>query len=266
MRPMHRTTRGSGADRARRPSLSRGRVELAAVMLGGVMLAGCAAPSAGSGAAPQQIFANPTVAELAGAAAAGNTGLVHKLARDGVDLDARGDRDVTPLEWALLHRNPHGFQALLDAGADPEESAIGGDPVILMASEANDVSYLKILLAHGVDPSAVRGRSGQTPLMAACGPDTGRQFQILLAAGADPNRTDRLGENVLFAPCTYAQTLQLLNAGADPRVTNRVGYTFQTLLNITPNRVLTSQARRQRDQIYLWLREHGVPIHGKPPT
>lgn len=215
---------------------------------------------------PHKIFSNAAVADLAQAAADGDTSRIRQLTAQGVNVDTHGDNDVTPLAWAMLNKNPKGFEALLDAGADPAEPAVNGDPVILMAAMANDPAYIKILLAHHVDPSKPRGRSARTPLIAAVlNGNTDAPFKMLLAAGADPNQTDRTGDTALHVAATtgkYPQVLALLEAGANPRAMNAQHKTFQAYLHMTPEHLLTPAAKQQLEAIDAWLRAHGVPIGG----
>lgn len=232
--------------------------------IGLIALAGTACAGQGANVDAHQVFSDTRVADLATAAVAGHAAQVRAAVAAGADINAHGDKGVTPLEWAMLNRSPEAFRTLLDAGADPNEPAVGGDPVILMAAKANDPVYLKLLLAHHVDPSAARGRSDQTPLMAAIlNANTDAPFKLLLAAGADPNVANRLGDTALHIAATggtYAQVLALLEAGADPRARNRRGDTFQVLLHLTPPDRLSPAAKQQLAGIDAWLRAHGVAV------
>lgn len=245
----------------RRPHPGRAAGTMA---MGLAAIIGTACAGQGANVDAQNVFSNAKVAALATAAADGNAAGVRQAIADGANIDAHGDKDVTPLAWAMLNRSPEGFRTLLDAGADPNEPAVGGDPVILMAAKANDPVYLKMLLAHHVDPGKARGRSDQTPLMAAIlNANTDAPFKLLLAAGADPNQANRMGNTALHVAATggtYAQVLALLKVGANPRATNRHGDTFQTLLHLTPANRLSPAAKQQLADIDAWLRAHDVPV------
>lgn len=236
------------------------------LVLGLVTMTGAACAGQGAHVDPHKVFSNAGVADLAQAAADGDVERVRKLVAEGVSINAHGDKDVTPLAWAMLNKNPRGFSALLDAGAEPEEPAVNGDPVILMAAMADDPTYLKILLQHHVDASNPSGHSGRTPLIAAIlNGNTDAQFRMLLAAGADPNRADRVGNTALHIAATsgaYAQVLALLEAGANPHALNAQHKTFQVYLHMTPAHALTPQAKKQMAAIDAWLRTHGIPIEG----
>lgn len=51
----------------------------------------------------KQVFPDPRTAELAAAAASGDAGRVKALVRDGANVNARGDKNVTLLQWAMLN-------------------------------------------------------------------------------------------------------------------------------------------------------------------
>lgn len=232
--------------------------------IGLAAMVGAACAGKGADVDAHQVFSDAKVADLVAAAVAGHAAQVRAAIAAGADVNAHGDKGVTPLEWAMLNRSPEAFRALLDAGANPDEPAVGGDPVILMAAKANDPAYLKMLLAHHVDPSVARGRSDQTPLMAAIlNANTDTPFKLLLAAGANPNVTNRLGDAALHIAATggsYAQVLALLEAGANPRARNQRGDTFQSLLRLTPPERLSPAAKQQLAAIDAWLRAHAIPV------
>lgn len=59
-----------------------------------------------------------------------------------------------------------------------------------------------------------------------------------------------------------ARVLDLLEACADPNAKNAQGLTFQRYLFMTPERVLSADARRGRDAVTEWLRTHDVATEG----
>lgn len=222
------------------------------------MLATQARPSA------QQIFADPAVAALAEAVADGDTVRIRALA-PSADLGARGDKQVTLLQWALLNQRLDSLKALLDAGADPRQPGVDGDTVVHMAAAANDASYLAELLARGVDANVRNPESGAGPLRSALMGEREVQFRALLAAGADPNLADRVGNTPLHIAGQIndpERALDLLKAGADANARNAQGVTFQRYLFMTRASLLTAQARQQREAVEAWLSGHGVALEG----
>lgn len=213
----------------------------------------------------EQVFSDPQVAALATAGAAGDRARIDKLVTDGVSPDARGDKGVNLLEWALLNHSPEGMDALLDAGADPAGPGIGGDTVMHMAVKSNDTSWLTRLLAHGASPDTVHTVTGEPALSAALLNPDDAAFRRLLEHGANPNLADRLGNTPLHVAAQVhksACVLALLEAGADPERRNQRGETFQTYVNQAPDNDISDAARAQREKVRAWLRDHGIAILG----
>jgi uncharacterized protein len=210
----------------------------------------------------REVFAEPRVAELAQAIADGDAARARSLAT-GVDLSTRGDKHVTLLQWALLNRSLAGMKVLLDAGADPAQAGMDGDTIVHMAAMANDASYLAELLSHGVNPNVLNSESGASPLRSALMGERDVQFHALLAAGADPDLADRLGNTPLHVAGQInepARALDLLNAGADPMARNAQGVTFQRYLFMTRAALLNAETRRSREAVEAWLTSHNIPL------
>ncbi|MFN2528474.1 MAG: ankyrin repeat domain-containing protein [Candidatus Baltobacteraceae bacterium] len=197
---------------------------------------------------------------LARAAAAGESNRVAQLVQGGADPSAMFEGRTSLLQWALLNRSATGLEALLDAGADPAHADETGDTVMHYASKADDPTYLDILLAHHVDPDMPNAITAATPLMDALLGDRDAQVAKLIAAGADLNRVDDMGNTALHvaAKINSPHVLDLLQAGADPLVRNGKNQTFQAYLALTPAQILSAQARDNRRQIAGWLRGHGI--------
>lgn len=208
------------------------------------------------------VFTDPRVAELAEAVADGDILRIRDLAA-GVDLSTRGDKHVTLLQWALLNRSFAGMKALLDAGAEPTQSGMDSDTVVHMAAMANDATYLTELLARGVNPNVRNPESGAGPLRAALMGERDEQFRALLAAGADPDLADRLGNTPLHVAGQINEperALDLLNAGADPMARNAQGVTFQRYLFMTRAALLNAETLRSREAVEAWLTTHQIPL------
>ncbi|WP_394841401.1 ankyrin repeat domain-containing protein [Pendulispora brunnea] len=216
-----------------------------------------------------QVFADPQAAQVADAAAKGDTARIAQLIKAGANPNAVGDKGTSLLEWAMLNKNKPSFEALLNAGADPTHTDEQGDTVMHYAAKANDAAYLDILIAsHRVDVNVPNPVSGTTPLMAALMAEREAQFQKLLQAGANPNTTDRAGNTALHVAAKINENqrvLDLLKAGADPLAKNRQNATFQRYLNMTPSTILSADAKRQREEVMAWLREHNVPVEDAHP-
>jgi ankyrin repeat protein len=107
-----------------------------------------------------------------------------------------------------LNNNPGLAQALLEAGADPNDSES-----LYHSTEHPDHACMRLLLRHGATPS------GKNALKHMLDSEDIEGLQLLLAAGANPNEVNERGETALHwavwrgrSPETIAN---LLNRGAD---------------------------------------------------
>jgi ankyrin repeat protein len=104
------------------------------------------------------------------AARSGSVEAINVLLDSGADVNlprSTGDNwDATPLQHAILQRQPAAVRLLLARGADLNRGAGGSlTPLFLAAGDTNP-AILKLLLAHGADPS-VENENGATPLSRA---------------------------------------------------------------------------------------------------
>lgn len=211
----------------------------------------------------KQVFSDLVAAQVAVAAAADDAARVDTLIKSGANPNAIGDKGVSLLQWTMLNQNKPGFEALLAAGADPTHTDDSGDTVMHYAAKANDPTYLDVLLAHGVDPNVPNAVTGATPMMLAMMGERTVQLHKLLAARANPNLVNLSGDTSLHVAAEINDNqfvLDLLEAHADPAVLNKQSATFQRYLYMTPAKLLTEDARRQRAQVTSWLGDHNVPV------
>src|SRR5262245_18785190 len=105
------------------------------------------------------------------ASRAGSIEAINLLLDSGADVNLPGSTgdnwDATPLQHAILQRQPAAVRLLLDRGADVNRSAGPGSRTrLLRAAVDTDPAILKLLLAHGADPT-VEDENGATPLSRA---------------------------------------------------------------------------------------------------
>jgi len=230
---------------------------LPAMYLGLLLTTGCAEDLA------HKVFKDPQAVSLAQAAASGDASRIRNLASQGANVNARGDQGTSLLQWSVLNKSPKGLAALLDAGANPTQADDQGETVMRYACLANDPVYLQVLLDHHVDPNTPDNASGELPLSSALLANRDQQFAMLLKAGADPSRTDRMGNTPLHTAAkinAFGHVLDLLKAGAPPTAINRQNATFQRYLFMTPASVLTKTGLDQQSQIIAWLKDHNIAI------
>jgi ankyrin repeat protein len=105
------------------------------------------------------------------ASRSGSIEAINLLLDSGADVNLPGSTgdnwDATPLQHAILKRQPAAVRLLLDRGADLNRGAGRGSlaPLLLAAGDT-DPAILKLLLAHGADPT-VEDENGATALTRA---------------------------------------------------------------------------------------------------
>lgn len=209
---------------------------------------------------PSLPFHDPAIAPLAEAVAESDIPRIRALA-SSANLSARGDDNVTLLEWAIWNRKPASLSALLEAGADPAATGMDSETVAHMAAMADDPQYLQILIVHGALVDLVSARGGRTPIFRAVQSRRNDQFDLLVNAGADIRRSDSMGNSLLHVAAQVNdadRVLQLLQLGVDANATNSRGDTFQAALFSGSDARLNAEGRQSRQQVRDWLATHGI--------
>ena len=113
----------------------------------------------------------PLDSPLIEAARTGSLETITLLLDSGADVNLPGptgdDWDATPLQHAILARQPGAVRLLLERGADPNRAGGPKAPApLLLAAGDTDPTFVNLLLAHGADPT-VEDEHGVTPLARA---------------------------------------------------------------------------------------------------
>lgn len=120
---------------------------------------------------------------------------IARALREGADANGKGEDGVTALLAAVHAEETKAIEALVRAGADPNDpmSVFGSawTPLHQAASKVLEESA-KALLEAGADVDA-RADGGMTPLMLAAGHPHGATARMLLEAGADCGARDDRG-------------------------------------------------------------------------
>ena len=217
------------------------------------------------------MFPDKQVRALAKAAGRGRVKKIDALVAQGVDVNARGTSNATPLFWAMRKRNLRGVSRLLELGADPNVFSDGGSTVVHYAATSRYRKYplLKTVLEHGGDPNLVsRGDLEETPLFNAIDiiyrADDVLYLNLLVEHGADVNARGFKG----FTPAMSAANLsrfdlvkELLKRGADYRLKNDHGKTLLDIIASHRGRYI-SGSRQKKELISLieWLQQRGISI------
>jgi len=214
------------------------------------------------------VFADRKVAELAIAAAEGNTKTIDRLLAEGAKINATGQYGQTPLFWSLYAHNKTGFQHLLEHGADPNAHDQNGDGVMHLAAEDEDSDYLRLALAQKGDPN-LRDTRGvfPTPIFRALQPLRSDNLKLLIASGADMNYRDASEQTPMMSAANanqYEKVYVLLVAGADYMKKNVWGNTI--VRNIEHNGFdKSTDVGGWRDKVIDFLRQRGVEVHPRNP-
>lgn len=220
------------------------------------------------------MFQDQQVRALAEAAGKGRLKKLEELVDQGVDVNARGKNDATPLYWALRNSNLKGFTRLLELGADPNLLFADGS-VMHWATMHEDVAFLKVALEHGGDPNLRAGQLGETPLFLTVGleGDNRKEHrQLLLDSGANINiRTVDdssympIGGNTPIMKAAglgrFNIVYELLELGADYKIKNDSGHDLTDRVGQKRGAFISgSQQEKDLQKVIDWLSERGVEI------
>ena len=226
----------------------------------------------------EAMFPDQQAQALAKAAGKGNLLKLEELASQGVDVNARGWQNATPLLWALHKSNLRGFRKLLELGADPNILFDDGGAVMHWAARLEDAAFLQAALEHGGNPNLKAGPFGETPLFNAySGPHSDLRYidykiqhiQLLLASGADidartvhnPARMSTGGNTPVMSAVLkseYRAAYDLLKAGADYTIKNDDGHDLSDLMAQKAHIGVFWQW--EVSKVIDWLSDRGVEI------
>lgn len=215
---------------------------------------------------PKIVFTDQHEANLADAAARGDKVRVARLVAAGAAVNARGNRRITPLHWAIVHGSAAGIDALMAAGADAAAADEQDTTAIHLATAAGDASLLDALLAGGASANIRDPKLGRTPIFDAILADRDAQFLRLLPL-TDLDLGDDFGTRPLHTAASvgdYPKILRLLEAGADPRAGDASGRTFQAYLPQEGAAPASASAKllATRESVVAWLRKEAVTLEG----
>jgi ankyrin repeat protein len=191
------------------------------------------------------------------AAGFGTVAIMKMLIDHGADVNAKNDRNSTPLHWAVADEaktrllldsgaNINARQAdgrtplynmigmenhnavarlLLDRGADPNIPTANGNTNLMVAAGRGDVEALKLLIAHGAKVDARNGAGGTALINSALGRN--EAVRLLLAQGADVNAATKRKVTALSNAAMQGSeeiVRLLLDRGAKVNVQDDRGY------------------------------------------
>jgi ankyrin repeat protein len=138
------------------------------------------------------------------------------LVAQGKDVNARGDRESTPLIYASGFGSADAVKILLDAKADVNASNALGMTALLFG--VTEPEKAKLLVEHGADVNA-KTKTGRTPLIvSAMQNHSDAVVKMLLAKGADLKAADKDGMTFLLAASgagNFGEVQVAVQKGAD---------------------------------------------------
>lgn len=220
---------------------------------------------------PKEIFSDPDVLALAEAATQGDIKKINELVTRGVNVNARGWNNLTPIFSAMRAENKNGIEALLKAGANPNDinNPYGHAAIHQAAKESTRLDILQLILEHGGDPNLPETHGfcllplsmtffGSNDIALAK-----KKIQLLLRAGADINRVNTECDltrtavkprTILMASIPkYDMTYYLLELGADFNKAAPNGLTFKQSLESSKNMLASEERKKWRIKVLLWL-------------
>ncbi len=155
------------------------------------------------------------------------------LIEAGADLDARDSRGRTPLHVATHARQRGAIRALAGAGANLDRLEEDRYDAVTIASVADDVQTLTLLLSLGASARQTTSRYDGTALIAAAHLGHAEVVRRLIAAGAPLDHVNNLHWTALIESIVlgdggprHQRTLAaLVDAGARLQLTDRQGNT-----------------------------------------
>ena len=180
-------------------------------------------------------FTDPSVVALCDEIEQNDIAAVGQLIASGVDVNARGKGNMTPLLWGFLDNHSVVFRKLLEAGADPNvrfESDFNsnglfraGESVTFLAATSRFKEQFFDVMKHGGEPGFC-SRKPMTSLVHAVirssAPDRAKRLKVLIDLKADLDVVDYMDSTPAMAAAMngaqYDLAIMLIRAGADWRV------------------------------------------------
>jgi ankyrin repeat protein len=156
---------------------------------------------------------------LTEAVRAGNLQAVRALIKSGADINVRSGDGSTPLLWAVQRSNIEIARAIVAAKATVDAASDFGITPLLQASRTGDAPMVDLLLRAGANPSRAHPE-GETPLMAASRAGSVAAVRLLITRGVDVNAVESFQKTTALmwaAGEGHTEVVDLLlEAGADP--------------------------------------------------
>ena len=191
----------------------------------------------------KDVFTDAPDVKLAEAVDLGDRTAIGAAINAGANVNARGDKGIPMLVWAMGKDSVAGFEELLEHGADLK--ALAHDPglsrngerteqVIERVVESPKSEFLRTALKHGFDPDYVPNpRMNESLLFRTVWSHNASNAALLLDAGAEINHVEANQDTALILAHgirDYKMVLFLLSRGSDVRIKTQGGYDLAGLI------------------------------------
>ncbi|XP_020288047.1 transient receptor potential channel pyrexia-like isoform X2 [Pseudomyrmex gracilis] len=161
------------------------------------------------------------------AAAASCVVTIKCLIKSGADINA-GLTGRSPLHYAVLNNAADCVEALLQAGACPNNPQVYTETPLHVAASLGNVHCTKLLLSYGADVRVQLGTARSTPLHLAAEEGSAECARLLVNAGAACEAKNSRGQTPMHM-ATLAQSVEtidvLIKAGAEVNAADNDGRT-----------------------------------------
>ncbi|XP_067653188.1 serine/threonine-protein phosphatase 6 regulatory ankyrin repeat subunit A-like [Haliotis asinina] len=132
----------------------------------------------------------------------GNVKIVtYILIQNIVDINGKGDKEITPVMLAAYHGKTEVFDILVKKGADLSVIDEEGDNMLLWACRGGNVKIVNYILIQNIVDINAQNNGGETPVMLAANSGDREIFDILVRKGADLSVIDNNTDNILHWAC-----------------------------------------------------------------
>lgn len=220
-----------------------------------------------------EFFTSPQL-EMAEAIERNDMAALRQGAKQGIDLHAWGDKEMTLMWYAMLKQNPDAVRTLVELGVHPGEGMHeGGGTPLGLALRSSDTRYLAAMLDGGLSPNdGVDDDEDPYPLIfKTITMGTLDHIKLLVERGADIHSRFPGGLSPSPFDSSTAGTkpeiaIYLLEQGAEPNVRIENGVTTAWGVHRRLQRLQPGPMRDQFLKVKAMMIERGVEFPPTPPV